>query len=182
MQVLEGVLDQNLDNNIDKDIISAYGDWIINFWKDIKWVEGGSRWYKFAKFCPDLDRDETIHKLRDFGYDSKKAGRKSKCTEKVAKELLSSREDKVLVIVQFARNGDISHIGIGHMQSGDGIFITDDLAPYQYSPQYKEYGEELRMICWPSSQIDGYSQGRTKKDYYVLPGHYWNKIKDSILN
>ena len=176
---------KSLVDFINESVDNPMVDWIVDFWKNIKFEDINVDDRNKRLVCTDItDRSKIEHLLRDFAYDAKKKGRKSKCLNKRGDELVQSKEDKTLICIQYLRTGDIDHIGIGNMSQSDALCIESELVKIDGK-------EKLRLTCLCRDNcetypyfldiVKKYSMHRGKYDYYELPGDAYKIIKDTIV-
>lgn len=185
--MLESILGNDLDDKIDKQVSSDFGDWIIEYWKDTEWQEGGSL---YNRLCWYDDREDSCKRYEDFGYEAKKKGRKWKSPRKVAEQMIRDKKDVTIICISFLNTNDVCHIGIGNPAKKDVLNMSVAFCPYRA----KLDDQEQRLTVWCPSimsneppgnsiwwDLAGEGNAKVKKDYYVIPEIYWERIKKAIL-
>lgn len=192
--LFEGILDIDYtDDSLDKNVISDFGEWMLKYWKGTKWQEGGTLddpycWYDVVPW------NATYIKYVDFCDEAKKRGKKCTVTHDDVARAKQNKENVTIIYVSHfkhvrgPKSESMRRIDIGNPAKDDALFLTTGYCPHGA----KMADAEERVVMWcpdvmgskgthKNLELAVDSMGNYKGYYYIIPGHYWEKIKNTII-
>lgn len=185
VNMLEGLLDVDLSDKLDKNVIPKFATWIIDVWKNEHMIIGSSHEYKSC-WVPSNGNGKGTFDI--FIENLKRNARGCKITSKEAKRIISDKEDNIIITASLGRNLVPWMVTLTAVKRAQALEIKYSRGPFDV-----DWNHQIDMVSIKDPEIWGkelsngdlywsvFGYGRCKHEYYMLPGSCWRSIKENIL-
>ncbi len=191
-KILEGLLDTDFGDDLDKQVMPELATWIVDTLSKIKFKRGSSN--EYPKCWVNAGDYETCKQQCEafiFDFRLHKSG-KYKITRKKYWELRAQRADQTFIVFTGSDTHKESYVGIGNLAKNDAFQINiNSYGPY--GAKFNDYTNEVVVrdpALWSNPTpadihntiMPGWSNNGTKQRYFMLPGWCYDSIKKALLS